>query len=79
MYAIATPYGMVLKFDSIADLDDVVKHLSGMLEWADATLRDDPNADVKLAYATFPDDDGDGRKLFEAILASLPGIKHQEE
>ena len=55
MHTIGTPFGVILKFESLSDLEKVAGGLMRMHGWAEAVWDKEPGHPVKLAYIVKPD------------------------
>lgn len=75
MRVIVLPFGFIIKFDSVDDLQTHVSNLAGMIEWSEEELK--AHRPVKLAYAIY--EDPDKSEEIKEILAGLPPIEEFEE
>ena len=55
MIVIGTPFGQMLKFESLGDLEKVASGLMRMHGWAQAEWEMDKDCSIKLAYIVKPD------------------------
>jgi hypothetical protein len=62
--------GVIVKFETVKELQVVVEHLSGMLNWAEAEIGS--GNPVKLAYAMLPDAVSSQEKSLLALIELLP-------
>jgi len=73
MIVIGTPFGNVLKFESLENLQEVITALQKMERWSQETWDESPEHPVKLAYIIKPDNLApDDEKWLSDFTDSLP-------